>query len=126
KSAVKDERDIHDLYLGSVLSGGDSLPKPKDPSAWVEMTPRYQSQALAPRLGIPLIYGVDAVHGHGGCKGATIFPHHIGMGATVSPELVEAAARVTAREVVGTGIHWTFAPCVAVARDERWGRTYES
>jgi beta-glucosidase len=126
KNALKDERDIRDLYLGSVLSGGDSLPKPNEPSAWVEMTGRYQSQALATRLGIPLIYGVDAVHGHGGCKGATIFPHHIGMGATRSPELVEAAARVTAREVIGTGVHWTFAPCIAVARDERWGRTYES
>jgi beta-glucosidase len=125
-NAVKDERDVHDLFLGSVLSGGDSLPKPNEPATWVEMTDRYQRQALATRLGIPLLYGVDAVHGHGGCKGATIFPHHIGMGATRSPELVEAAARVTAREVAGTGIRWTFAPCVAVARDERWGRTYES
>ena len=76
--------------------------------------------------GHPALYGVDAVHGHGGVQGRDDFPHHIGMGATRSPELVEAAARVTAREVAGTGIQWTFAPCIAVARDERWGRTYES
>jgi beta-glucosidase len=80
----------------------------------------------ATRLGIPLLYGVDAVHGDGGCKGATIFPHHIGMGCTRSPEVVQAAARVTATETAGTGANWTFGPCIAVARDERWGRTYES
>jgi beta-glucosidase len=85
----------------------------------------YQSQALSTRLGIPMIYGVDAVHGHGGLKGSTIFPHDIGLGCTRSPETVQAAARVTAREVAGTGIDWTFAPCIAVVRDERWGRTYE-
>jgi beta-glucosidase len=121
-----DGRDVHDLFLGSVLSGGDSLPKPNEPATWADMTDRFQSQALSTRLGIPLVYGVDAVHGHGGCKGATIFPHQIGMGATRSPELVESASRVTAREVAGTGSRWTFAPCIAVARDERWGRTYES
>jgi beta-glucosidase len=85
----------------------------------------YQSQALSTRLGIPMIYGVDAVHGDGGLKGSTIFPHHIGLGCTRSPETVQAAARVTAREVAGTGIDWAFAPCIAVPRDERWGRTYE-
>ena len=77
------------------------------------MYDRYQSQALATRLGIPLIYGVDAVHGHNSGQGATIFPHNIGLGCTRNPELVEAVARVTAREVAGTGIDWTFAPCIA-------------
>src|SRR5206468_2721466 len=78
------------------------------------------------RVGIPLIYGVDAVHGDGGVKGAVLFPHNIGLGATRNAELVERAARVTARETAGSGARWAFAPCIAVARDERWGRTYES
>ena len=90
------------------------------------MYDRYQSQALSTRLGIPMLYGVDAVHGHGAVKGTTIFPHNIGMGCTRDPAAVEAAARVTAREMAGTGLDWNFAPCIAVARDERWGRTYES
>ncbi|MES1165002.1 MAG: glycoside hydrolase family 3 N-terminal domain-containing protein, partial [Verrucomicrobiota bacterium] len=86
----------------------------------------YQTQALSTRLGIPLIYGVDAVHGDGGVKGAVLFPHNIGLGATRNAELVQRAARVTARETAGSGVRWAFAPCIAVARDERWGRTYES
>ena len=125
KNALETGREVHDLMVGSVLSGADSLPHPNAADTWVDMYDGYQSQALSTRLGIPMIYGVDAVHGHGGLKGATIFPHHIGLGCTRSPELVQAAARVTAREVAGTGIDWTFAPCIAVPRDERWGRTYE-
>jgi len=125
RSALRDGTEIHDSLLGSVLNGGDSLPIPDEPETWADMYDRYQSQALATRLGIPMLYGTDAVHGHGGVKGAVIFPHNIGMGCTRSPELVEAAARVTAREVAGTGVDWTFAPCIAVPRDERWGRTYE-
>jgi len=119
------DKEISRALLGSVLSGADSLPLPNTPASWADMYDRYQSQALSTRLGIPLVYGVDAVHGHGACKGAVIFPHHIGLGCTRSPELVEAVARVTAREVAGTGIDWTFGPCIAVPRDERWGRTYE-
>ncbi len=125
KNALHTGREVHDLMVGSVLSGADSLPRPNAADTWVDMYDGYQSQALSTRLGIPMIYGVDAVHGHGGLKGSTIFPHHIGLGCTRSPETVQAAARVTAREVAGTGIDWTFAPCIAVARDERWGRTYE-
>jgi beta-glucosidase len=124
--ALKDGEEVHDFLLGSVLSGADSLPKPNEPSTWIEMYDRYQGQALSTRLGIPMLYGVDAVHGHGAVKGTTIFPHNIGMGCTRDPAVVEAAARVTAREMAGTGLDWNFAPCIAVARDERWGRTYES
>jgi beta-glucosidase len=124
--ALQDGQEVHDFLLGSVLSGADSLPKPNEPATWIAMYDRYQSQALSTRLGIPMLYGVDAVHGHGAVKGATIFPHNIGMGCTRDPVLVEAAARVTAREIAGTGLDWNFAPCIAVARDERWGRTYES
>ena len=84
-------------------------------------TPRWPR-----RCGIPLIYGVDAVHGHNNVVGATIFPHNIGLGATRDPALVQQIGRATAEEVAGTGIDWDFAPCLCVARDDRWGRTYES
>src|SRR5947207_9423384 len=124
--ALEDGKEIQGYLLGSVLSGADSLPTPNEPATWVAMYDGYQSQALSTRLGIPILYGVDAVHGHGAVRGATIFPHNIGMGCTRDPALVEAAARVTAREIAGTGLDWNFAPCIAVARDERWGRTYES
>jgi len=126
ESALNDGRPVRDFFMGSVLSGGDSLPKPNDPRTWATMVDRFQSQALSTRLGIPMIYGVDAVHGDGDVKGAVLFPHNIGLGATRNPDLVQRAARVTAREVAGTGARWAFAPCIAVARDERWGRTYES
>jgi beta-glucosidase len=126
KNALKDGREINQFFMGSVLSGADSLPKPNDPATWAEMTDRFQSQALSTRLGIPIFYGVDAVHGDGDVKGTVLFPHNIGMGATRNPDLVQKAARVTAREVAGSGARWTFGPCIAVARDERWGRTYES
>ena len=86
----------------------------------------FRSWALKTRLKIPLLYGIDAVHGHNNVDGAVIFPHNIGLGATHNPALVEKAARVVGAEVAGTGIQWAFAPCVAVARNERWGRTYES
>ena len=90
------------------------------------MVNEFQSQALSTRLGIPIIYGVDAVHGHGNVYGATVFPHNIGLGATRDPALVEQIGQATAAEVRATGIPWNFSPCVCVARDERWGRTYES
>ncbi len=117
---------IAELGLGSVLSGGGSTPTPNTPAAWVAMVNEFQSQALSTRLGIPIIYGIDAVHGHGNVHGATIFPHNIGLGATRNPALVEKVGQATAEEVRATGIPWSFGPCVCVARDERWGRTYES
>ncbi|MEK8170297.1 glycoside hydrolase family 3 protein [Streptomyces sp. M19] len=86
----------------------------------------FQKAALSSRLGIPLIYGVDAVHGHNGVYGATVFPHNIGLGATRDPALARRVGRATAEEVAGTGVDWDFAPCVCVARNDRWGRTYES
>jgi beta-glucosidase len=112
--------------LGSVLSGGGSTPTPNTPEAWADMVDEFQRRALATRLGIPLIYGVDSVHGHGNLVGATVFPHNIGLGATRDPDLVRAVAQVTAEETRATGPQWVFAPCVCVARDLRWGRTYES
>ncbi|MEP9364451.1 glycoside hydrolase family 3 protein [Nocardioides sp. CN2-186] len=112
--------------LGSVLSGGGSVPDPNTPTAWADMVDRYQQAALDTPLGIPLLYGVDSVHGHGNLQGATIFPHNIGLGATRDPKLVERIGHITAEETRASGPQWAFAPCVCVARDDRWGRTYES
>jgi beta-glucosidase len=119
--------DIQTYGFGSMLSGGDSKPAgPNNPETWFNTVNTLQSWALKTRLKIPLIYGIDAVHGHNDVIGTTIFPHHIGMGATDDPALVEQADHVTAMEVAGTGIRWAFAPCIAVVQNERWGRTYES
>lgn len=125
QSSLVDEKDIETYFLGSLLSGGDSDPKTNSLADWTEMYDRYQSRALRTRLRIPLLYGVDAVHGHNNVPGAVVFPHNIGLGATRNPKLVEQIGRITAQEVRATGIQWVFAPCVAVPRDERWGRTYE-
>jgi beta-glucosidase len=115
------------LRLGSVLSGGGSTPTPNTPEAWVAMINQFQDQAVNhTRLGIPIIYGIDAVHGHGNVLGATVFPHNIGLGATRDPQLVKKIGQATAEEVRATGIPWSFGPCVCVTRDERWGRSYES
>src|SRR5260370_673180 len=122
---LAEERDIETYFLGSVLSGGDSDPRTNRLEDWTEMVERYQSHTAKTRLRIPLLYGVDAVHGHNNVLGAVVFPHNIGLGATRDPVLVEEIGRLTAEEVRATAINWTFAPCVAVPRDERWGRTYE-
>jgi len=117
--------NISKYFLGSLLSGGGSAPAKNFPRAWADMYDRFQKVALSTRLGIPIIYGIDAVHGHNNVVGATIFPHHIGLGCTNNPKIVEEVYRATAIEVAATGIDWNFAPCLAVPRDERWGRTYE-
>jgi len=124
---LTDVKDIQTYFLGSLLSGGSSDPKAGNSlQAWTEMYDGYQKLALQTRLKIPILYGVDAVHGHNNVLGAVVFPHNIGLGATRDSKLVEEIARLTAEEVRATGIQWAFSPCVAVARDERWGRTYES
>lgn len=112
---------------GSVLSGGGSVPaKNAPPEAWVEMVNGMQRAAMSTRLGIPIIYGIDAVHGHGNVYKATIFPHNVGLGCTREPELARRIGAAVALEVRATGIPYVFAPCVAVCRDPRWGRCYES
>src|SRR5213593_4590744 len=118
--------DITTNRLGSLLSGGGSAPSPNTPTAWADMVDNFQRAALATPLGIPLIYGVDAVHGHNNVAGSTIYPHNIGLGATRDPALVQRIGRATAEEVAGTGPHWDFAPCLCVVRNIRWGRSYES
>jgi beta-glucosidase len=130
QDALKELDDIRNYFVGSLLSGGNSDPQrggvaDNSLQAWTDMYDRYQTVALKSRLGIPILYGVDAVHGHNNVLGAVVFPHNIGLGCTRDPRLVERAARVTAEEVRATGIQWTFAPCVTVPRDERWGRAYE-
>jgi beta-glucosidase len=125
-NALKDRADITRYCLGSMLSGGNSDPPDITAAGWARAYDDYQTWALKTRLKIPLIYGIDAVHGHNNVNGAVIFPHNIGLGATRNPRLVEQAARATAVEVSATGISWVFAPCIAVARDIRWGRSYES
>jgi beta-glucosidase len=126
RSSLQNDQHIADYLLGSLLSGGGSAPNPNTPQSWADMVDGYQSIALTNRLGIPIIYGVDAVHGHNNVIGATIFPHNIGLGASRNPALVQEIGRITAKEVYATGIPWNFSPCLCVARDERWGRTYES
>ncbi len=114
------------LALGSVLSGGGADPEAGNSlAAWTDTVAGLIDKSQESRLGIPILYGVDAVHGHSNVLGAVIFPHNIGLGCTRNPALVERIGRITAEEVRATGIHWTFAPCVTVPRDERWGRTYE-
>lgn len=118
--------DIAYLGIGSILSGGGGSPTENTPQGWAAMVDGYQGYALDGPLGIPLIYGVDAVHGHNNVKGATVFPHNVGLGAANDPELMTRIGEITAAEVAATGIDWNFAPTVAVTQDIRWGRTYES
>ncbi len=127
QDAIKDLSDIEKYSLGSVLSGGSSDPKEGNSlQAWTDLYDRLQKHSALSRLKIPLLYGVDSVHGHNNVLGAVIFPHNIGLGCTRNPALVEKAARITAEETRATGIQWAFAPCVAVPQDIRWGRSYEA
>ncbi len=112
--------------IGLLFSQGGSAPMDNSPSGWADMTDAFRQGALASRLQIPVIYGIDIVHGVGPVKGATVFPHNIGLGASRDIALVEQIGRVTAQESAGCGLDFPFSPVVAVARDERWGRTYES
>lgn len=126
RGALTAQGDIATYDLGSLLSGGGSTPTPNTPEGWAKMIDAFQLRAQATRFQIPLIYGVDAVHGHNNLTGATIMPHNIGIGATRDPRLAERTGAVTAAEVRATGIPWDFAPCLCVTRDDRWGRSYES
>lgn len=117
---------VRDYFIGSVLSGGGGSPRTNTAAGWAAMVSAYQQAAQQTRLGIPILYGADAVHGHGNLYGATLFPHNIGLGATRDAQLVERIAAATAAEMLPTGVTWNFGPVVAVAQDIRWGRTYES
>ncbi len=124
--------ELRTYKLGALLAGGNAAPAhdPRStPQAWLDMVDRYYRTAMEPSGShppIPPLFGIDAVHGHAKVRGATIFPHNVGLGATHDPQLLAAIARATAEEVSATGIDWSFAPTVAVVRDVRWGRSYES
>jgi beta-glucosidase len=116
---------VMQYFIGGILSGGGGSPSRNTPEEWAKMVDSFQEAALKTRLGIPVIYGVDAVHGHGNLKGAVVFPHNIGLGAAGDPDLVRRVAQATAVEMAATNIRWNYAPVVAVGQDIRWGRTYE-
>jgi beta-glucosidase len=125
--------DLRQYPLGSILAGGNAAPRNQlrgPPELWLDLTDEFFTASLAARTNahpaIPILFGIDAVHGHAKVRGATIFPHNVGLGAAHDPELIERIGRATAAEVAATGIDWTFAPTVAVVRDVRWGRSYES
>lgn len=119
-------QDIARLGIGSILSGGGQAPTPNNKVAWADMTDAFQRHALSSRLSIPVLYGIDAIHGHNNLKDAVMFPHFIGLGATRDAELVKAIAKATAEEVAATGIRWNFAPSASLPQDLRWGRVYEA
>lgn len=121
--------EVKKYHIGSVLSGGGSVPGENKPADWIAMNDAYWAASMeedAEHLAIPLIYGVDAIHGNTNVLGAVVFPHNIGLGAAHDPDLLERVAATTAKEIAATGVEWTFAPTLAVARNDHWGRTYES
>ena len=123
--------DVKKYRLGSVLSGGNSAPGPlpyAETNAWLEMADKYYNASIDDEdveIAIPIIWGIDAVHGHANLKGSIIFPHNIGLGAMNNPDLIEKIASITAHELTVSGHDWTFAPTLAVPQDLRWGRSYE-
>lgn len=121
--------EVKRYHIGSVLSGGGSVPGENRPEDWIEMNDAYWAASMDAddgHLPIPIIYGVDAIHGNTNVLGAVVFPHNIGLGAANDPDLLERIAATTAEEITATGVDWTFAPTLAVARNDHWGRTYES
>ena len=126
RGELSDPTNVARWNLGGVLSGGGSAPADNTPAGWADMIDAMQTAALSTRLGIPILYGTDSVHGDGNLHNSTIFPHNIGIGATRDPDLAKLIGRATAEETAATGANWTFSPCLCVSHDIRWGRTYES
>jgi beta-glucosidase len=121
--------EVRRWHIGSVLSGGGSCPGENSLQDWVNMNDAYWAASTLGgqgHLGIPILYGIDAVHGNNNVSGATIFPHNIGLGAANDADLLQRIAQISAKEILAAGVEWTFAPTLAVARNPRWGRTYES
>jgi beta-glucosidase len=117
--------DVQSKGYGSVFNGGGSPITPNDAATWATKLDEYHTAAAASKLKIPILYGIDAVHGNGTIKGATVFPHNIGMGCTRDTALVARMANITAKELRAVGINLNFGPAISVVRDERWGRSYE-
>jgi len=124
--------EAREYHLGSILNGGNSAPNGNNraaPGEFLDLVDSFYRASVdttGGRTAIPILWGTDAVHGHNNIVGATIFPHNIGLGAARDPDLIRRIGEVTALEVRTTGMDWTFAPTLAVVRDDRWGRTYES
>jgi len=122
-------QEVKDYHIGSVLSGGGSTPGDNKPQDWIDMNDAYWEASMEEddsHLAIPILYGVDAIHGNTNVIGSVVFPHNIGLGAANDTKLMENIGKVTAKEIAATGVEWTFAPTLAVARNSHWGRTYES
>ncbi|HHU28401.1 TPA: glycoside hydrolase family 3 protein [bacterium] len=118
--------EAKNYYLGSIFSGGGSVPGTNRLIDWTTMSNNYQNYVMSNDLQIPILYGIDAVHGHNNVKNATIFPHNIGLGAANDPDLMYEIGKITAKEMKALGHHWTYAPSVAAVQDIKWGRSYES
>lgn len=126
KNSIKKLSDVADYNIGALLSGSGAKPEENTIDGWKQMTDTYQAEATKSRLGIPILYGSDAIHGHAHVLGATIFPQMIGLGAAGNSELVEKVAAATAEEMTVTGVNWNFAPNLDTPQDIRWGRVYET
>src|SRR5690606_348724 len=126
RGTIRSDDDLGRYGIGSLLSGGGSAPAENTAVGWAHMVNEYREQSLRSKHQVPVIYGVDAVHGHNNVRGAVIFPHNVGLGASRDADLVERIGRLTAEAIAATNIDWTFSPVLAVAKDERWGRTYEA
>ena len=126
KKSIHEKEDLAKYGIGALLSGFGAKPEPNTGQAWLEMVNEFQKSAAESRLQIPLLYGVDAIHGQAAFSGQVIFPHQIGLAATNNSELVEQIARVTTKQLNRTGIYWNFSPNLDVAQDVRWGRYYET
>jgi beta-glucosidase len=126
KNSIHNLSEISKYNLGALLSGGGAGPKQETPLAWLQMVNNFQAETQNTCLKIPLLYGIDAVHGHANVLGATVFPHNIGLGASHDANLVKRVAEATANEMTATGIYWSFSPNLDVAKDIRWGKTYET
>jgi len=126
KGSLKKIDDISRYYLGGVLSGAGAKPATNTAQGWLDLVDSMKSQAHNSRLDIPILYGVDANHGHGNVLGATVFPHAIGLGATQNTSLVRQVAVATTEELQATGVNWTYSPSLDAPKDIRWGRVYEA
>lgn len=126
KDSIVRMGDVTHYGIGAVLSNAGAKPAENTQEGWSTMVSDFTDASKASRLGVPLLYGVDAIHGHGNLPGATIFPHAIGLGATADAELVEKVAKATAEEVAATGVNWSFSPNLDEPKDIRWGRVYEA
>ncbi len=126
KNSIHDPNDIATYGIGALLSGFGANPEKNSPEGWATMVGDFVAYSRTSRLGIPILYGVDAIHGHSNVVGATVFPHFIGLGASGDTQLVTQVARATGEELRATNVRWSFSPTLDLPRDIRWGRTYEA